>query len=119
MQSWADVIAPVAIISCFVMALKLYLDYRIKRQLIEKDKVDENVKFLQFSSYDFRVLSNIKWGMVLIGIGVAAMLSWWFPRYISDEGTIGLMFLFAGVGFLVYAAMASKHKQNGNGNRQP
>ena len=112
MTDWSEVITPIAIFGVFGFMLKIYLEYRIKNKLIEKDKVDENVKFLYQSGPEYRILTNIKWGLVLVGIGVAALLSWWFPRAISEEGTIGLMFLLAGIGFLISSAMAKKVQDN-------
>jgi len=112
---WAEVLTPVAIFGAFGFMLKIFFDYRIKKQLIEKDKVDENVKFLNQSGPETKMLTNLKWGMVLVGIGLAMLISWWFPRQIGDEGTIGLMFLFAGVGFLISAGLASKIGKDKNG----
>ncbi|HOP07684.1 MAG TPA: hypothetical protein PLF13_10375 [candidate division Zixibacteria bacterium] len=106
-----EALIPLIIFGSGVYTVKLVLDYKVKKQLIERDKVNENVKFLYHETPDARILSNVKWGMILIGIGVAALLSWWFPRYISEEGTVGLMFLFAGIGFLIYAFMAGQNKR--------
>jgi hypothetical protein len=68
--------------------------------------VDEKIKFL-FGQHEMeRPLNNLKWGMVLLGIGVAWLMRDYGPLRLSDEGTFGLMFIFAGVGFLVYYFIA-------------
>jgi len=115
MNNLEEIFIPLIIFGAFGWMLKTYLDYRTRRLLIERDKVDENVKFLQQKLPQERWLSNLKWGLILAGIGVAAMLSWWFPRFISEEGTIGLMFLFAGIGFLITSAMSPRNGKNGQG----
>ena len=102
MNGIADAVAPIAVFGCFVWIIKIICDYKTRNKLIDKGLVDENVKFLYRGEGQSRALSNLKWGIVLIGIGVAAMISYWFPRNFSEEGTIGLMFLFAGFGFLTY-----------------
>jgi hypothetical protein len=61
----------------------------------------------------FDPLSNVKWGMVLIGIGLALLLGQLFPYDITEAMTIGFMFLFAGLAFLIYYFI-QKVKSNGD-----
>ena len=90
-----------------VAMVKLLTDWRTRRHLIEKGVVDERVKQL-FGISELSVLSNLKWGMVLIGVGLASFLSRWLPYYMDDEGTIGLILIFAGLAFLIYFPIAQK-----------
>ncbi len=108
----SEVLTPLGIFGILAWALKSYLDYRTRRQLIEKGLVDEKVRFLYDQSGVSKALSNLKWGIVLVGIGLAALVSFWFPDYFREEGTIGLMFLFAGFGFLIYYFMAPKNHES-------
>ena len=41
MTDWSEVITPIAIFGVFGFMLKIYLEYRIKNKLIEKDKLME------------------------------------------------------------------------------
>ena len=111
MNNLADAIAPVAVFGGFVWIIKIICDYKTRNKLIDKGLVDEKVKFLYRDGTASRALSNLKWGIVLIGIGLAAMMGYWFPRTFSEEGVIGLIFLFAGLGFLTYYFVASQ-KEN-------
>lgn len=106
MNELAEVIGPVAVLSVFALMTKLFLDYRTRKALIEKGLVDEKVRFLYQATERHRALSNLKWGVALIGIGLACVLSYWFPEAFSDEGVLGLMFIFAGAGFLTYYYLA-------------
>jgi len=36
------------------------------------------------------------------------MISWWLPDYFSEEGAVGLVFIFGGLGFLIYYPLAQK-----------
>jgi len=110
MNNLGDAIAPVAVFGGFVWIIKIICDYKTRNKLIDKGLVDEKVKFLYQDGAQSRALSNLKWGIVLIGIGIAAIISYWFPRSFSEEGTIGLMFLFAGIGFLTYYFVAAAKK---------
>ena len=84
--------------------IKVISDNRIRRRIIESGQVDEKVKYLYFKNGKkmFDPLSNVKWGMVLVGIGLALLLGQLFPYDITETMTIGFMFLFAGIAFLIY-----------------
>ncbi len=112
MLNITEAIIPISIFGAMVWIIRIICDYKTRNRLIDKGLVDEKVKFLYQGGDQSRALSNLKWGIVLIGIGAAAMISYWFPRSFSEEGTIGLMFLFAGFGFLTYyfVAIAQGHK---------
>lgn len=108
----AGLLIPIASFFAVVAIIKFISDNRIRRMLIEKGMVDEKLKYL-YREPD-RSLSSIKWGMVLIGIGLALLIGQVFRYDLSDEATIGLMFLFAGLGFIIYYFMAkSKLSENG------
>jgi len=84
--------------------IKVISDNRIRRRLIESGQVDEKVKYLYFRSerWTAEPLSSVKWGMVLVAIGLALLLGQVFPYDITEMMTIGFMFLFAGIAFLIY-----------------
>ena len=85
-----------------VMIIKIITDNVIRKRLIDKGMVDDKVKFLYNGSPKAKALTNLKWGIVLVGIGLAALIGHLFPDHVDEGATIGLMFIFAGVGFLVY-----------------
>jgi len=77
MEHFFEVLMPIAVIGSFAVIIKIMLDARTRNKLIDKGLVDEKVKYL-FSRYhgpEQRKLSNLKWGMVLVGIGLAALLA--------------------------------------------
>ena len=80
--------------------VKTVLEYRMRRQIIEKGLVDEKAKHLFAGAITTE--TSIKWGMVLIGIGLAILLGEMFPYSVSDEITVSLIFLFSGVGLIVF-----------------
>ena len=103
-----DVIAPIAVFGGFYFIIKLCLDYSMRRKLINKGMVDERVKYLFEDYAKVGAMANIKWGMVLLGIGLALIFGQFAPYTLGDEGMFGLMFIFAGLGFLIYYFYASK-----------
>lgn len=107
------------VFAAIVSTVKIIADSRLRNRLIDKGLVDEKVKFLYRKDDKTLVLSNLKWGMVLVGVGVAAMVGQFFPYYFSEEGLLGLMLTFAGFGFLIYYFIASGQLSNGNGKTPP
>jgi hypothetical protein len=98
------------IFSAAAFVIKVISDNRIRRRIIESGQVDEKVKYLYFRSdrRPFDPLSSVKWGLVLIGIGLALLLGQLFPYEITEGMTFGLMFLFAGIAFLIYYFLQKK-----------
>jgi hypothetical protein len=88
--------------------VKIGLDHRTRQKLIDKGMVDENVKYLYRENGETRALGTLKWALVLIGIGLAVIIGQIVPSRMSEEITIAGMFLLAGVGLLVYYAIAAK-----------
>lgn len=92
------------IFSSAAFVVKVISDNRIRRRLIESGKLDEQAKYL-YMRHERRVfdpLSSVKWGMVLIGIGIALTIGQLFPYDVTEGMVFGLMFLFAGLAFLIY-----------------
>ena len=98
------------IFGSFVLLIKIISDNRIRREVIASGKVDENVKylFLKNNAICGSILNSIKWGLVLVAIGLAFILGLFFPYRISDEITFGLMFIFSGIALLIYYFFAQK-----------
>ena len=103
-----DVFEMAIVFTAIVTTVKVIADWRLRTKLIDKGLVDEKVKFLYADGLG-NAMSNLKWGLVLVGIGLAALIGQMFDYYIEPESVIGLIFIFAGLGFLVYYAVASKH----------
>ena len=66
-----DAIQMAVVFGTMILITKLLVDYFTRKRLIDKGLVDEKVKFLYNGSSHSRALNNLKWGMVLIGIGTA------------------------------------------------
>jgi len=63
------------------------------------------------------LISNLKWGFILVGLGLALLLKEYVISDLSEAGTFGLMFLCAGFAFIVYYTIARQtrdKKENKN-----
>jgi hypothetical protein len=103
---------------CFfsvIAFVKIISDNKIRSKLIDKEMLDENVKYLYASGTNGNVPSSLKWGMVLIGLGLAFLIGLLVPSDYTGEITVGSMFVLAGLGLIVYyfiaRSMAKKSKE--------
>ena len=115
MNNMEDVLIPIVVFITIYGIAKLISDNRIRSKLIDKGEINENLQYLYATQTGkAKVYSNLKWGFVLLGIGVAMLLKQIAPFYITDESVFGLMFVFAGAGFLVYYFISKDQFTNGD-----
>jgi hypothetical protein len=102
-----DVIVPIivvpAIFFSIVAIFKVVSDNAVRKALVEKGLVDENIRYL------FKVTdqtSSLKWGIVLIALGAAIFVAQ--QLNLSEESLFGMMFLFAGIGLIIYYFSGTK-----------
>ena len=105
----SDVLIAAVVFTGLVAMIKVITDAITRNRLISKGIVDEKVKHLFATSTQLQRLSSLKWGLVLIGIGLALLIGQLAEDYISDQSTFGLMFIFAGIAFFIYYGVARKH----------
>ena len=101
-------IVPLTLFIVFAVIVKIISDNRIRRLAIEKGIVNEDMKFLYYDRFEGKVPSSLKWGFVLIGIGLAVFVGQLVPYDMTEEITIGGMFFLAGVGLVVYYFVANR-----------
>ena len=117
MEDLVPMVVVSVIFGTLVLIIKIISDNRIRTKLIESGQVDEKAKFLYLRG-DRRPadpLSSVKWGMVLVGVGLALIIGQFVNQfmYFGDvEGiTFGLMCLFAGIAFLIYYNLKKKENK--------
>ena len=106
-----EVLIPITILGFTALMIKIIADTIIRSKLIKKGMVDENLKYLYTKRIVFQPISNLKWGFILIAIGVPFLLREMLPDFFSEEGMIGSMFILAGVAFILYYNIAKKAPQ--------
>ena len=106
------------VFSAFVMVVKLFTEYLTRKRLIDAGLVDEKVKFL-FRGYGrSNSLSNIKWGMILVAIGIPFLWHEMAPYHVSGESVIGMALILAGIAFVVYYFISKNQLDNVEDNNQ-
>ncbi len=88
--------------------IKILTDSKTRRKLIEKGLVDENIKYLfQTKSRNYNGAS-LKWGMILIAVGLAIFVGQMSPLEMVPEVTIGCMLIFGGIALVLYYLVVGK-----------
>jgi uncharacterized membrane protein len=103
-----DALITAIVFLSIVSVIKILADARTRNKIIEQGIPDENLKRYLEATTEKHALSSLKWGMVLLGIGLAALISQAFPHYIEEEVGFGLILVFAGLAFLIYYPLAEK-----------
>lgn len=103
-----DDLVPLAFFIAVAYIIKSLSDNKIRRLAIEKGLLNEKMKYLFLDRFEGKVPASLKWGFVLVGIGLAVFLGQMVPRDVSEEVTIGAMFFFAGLGLIVYYFIAKR-----------
>ncbi len=91
-----------------VSIVKIISDNMMRRKILEKGMLDENIKYLYAQTSQQQVPASLKWGMVLIAVGAAIFIGQFFPHTFSEEATIGVMFLMAGLALILYYFIARR-----------
>jgi hypothetical protein len=111
-----DFLIPIVLFGSIAAILfKIYDDrHRERMMIIEKGLVSEDVKHLYANKFTWRVnpLSSLKWGMLIafVGAGIllGSMLSASLPWMNHESLMFGFVFLFGGIGLILFYAMAAK-----------
>lgn len=104
-----EAIVPVFVLGFFwwavVSIVRLAMENSFRKRLIDKGSTVEEIQAMTRNSKPVEPYPNLKWGLVLVGLGAAALLGDLIGR---ETITVGLMLLFAGIGFLIYFAATKK-----------
>lgn len=94
--------------------IKVLSDNKTKRLLIQKGELNESIRFL-YDRPKSQVSSSLKWGMVLVGIGIAIFLGR-LISYHEEEVYFALMFVFAGLALLLFYFISGRKQVQAEGN---
>jgi hypothetical protein len=102
----------VPIISFIVLGymVKVVSDNKVRRMVVEKGEISENIKYVFNDSTHFNAPASLKWGLVLLAIGLGLFVGHLLDNLGlgSEELTFALMFIAGGFAMIVYYFIASK-----------
>jgi len=112
-----DFLVPIAIVGITflsivaIVASAVLTRHRERTMMIQKGLSPEEIKAIYAGdSSPANPLRPLKWGLVLIAIGLAIILGLWLEAAYNVEGGIypALIALFGGLGLVVYHVIARK-----------
>ncbi len=105
-------LVPMVLFVCIVWAIKIVVDARARKQMMENHVSEELVRSMLAADEQARRLSALKWGLVLSLVGLAFGLIDMLRLHLDDDhpGALGLLIGAAGVGMLAYHGLANRKK---------
>jgi len=111
MQYVFEYALPVALFMVTAYVIKIFLEAKTRHKLIDKGMVDEKIKLL-FPKPPETHSASLKWGMVLLGVGIAFLVGQFLPEDISEGVTVSTAIIMAGLGLLIFYAVRGKVTTN-------
>ena len=101
---------PISLFVCIVLAIKVVVDARWRKRLVETNPSEELMKSVMLADEASRRLSALKWGLVLTLLGLAFGIIDGANLSSDSPGAWGILFAAAGVGLLAYHGIANKFR---------
>jgi hypothetical protein len=105
-----DVLVPLVVFASGVYIVKIISDNRLRRFLAQQGQINDNLKYLYVDRLEARVPSSLKWGMVLIALGLAILIGKIINSFAGTDEMlmVSLMFIFGGGALIAYYVFASR-----------
>ena len=84
---------------------------KLRHRIVDKGLTGVNVQNLFQGGNGGTRHGSLKWGILMLGVGLVLLVSQIISVEISDEATFGVMFVTAGVCLLVYYFVAPKNAE--------
>jgi len=101
---------PISLFICIVLAIKVVVDARWRRRLVETNPSEELMKSVMAADETSRRLSALKWGLVMTLIGIAFGIIDAANLSSDSPGAWGILFAATGIGLLAYHGIANKFR---------
>ena len=105
-----EILIPISLFYIVYLIIKTVSDNRLRQKLIDKGLVDEKVKYLFVKNTEMQPMPSLKWGIVLISIGIALFVNSMFPLLMEGPASFGFVSVLAGLAFIVYYFIAKSQK---------
>ena len=99
---------PIVMFIVIAIIVKIVSDNRTRRQLIENSMLNENVKYLFSDPFERHIPSSLKWGMVMIAVGIALLTAQFLPHQYENEITLAMVLIMAGIALLIFYGIGTR-----------
>jgi ABC-type branched-subunit amino acid transport system permease subunit len=104
-----EALIPIAFFAAVAFIIKIILDYKLRKQLIEKGVTKETIKNL-YPDKTENVLTSLKWGLVLVGVGIGGFVGQLgvIPAESTGGIILSMMLILGGASLVIYYIIAPK-----------
>ena len=96
-------LVPVAFFLLIGWIVKTISDNKVRKQALSNGNLKESMKYLWEKSYANRPLQNIKWAIILVGLGLVILVAHIFA--LAEAVAIGMAAIVIAVALFVYYKM--------------
>jgi peptidoglycan/LPS O-acetylase OafA/YrhL len=103
--------SPVLLLAILAWALvttvRTFTEHRTRRRLMEARLDDREIRAFLARPERADLFASLKWGLLLVGVGMGLVTAQFLPYGGEDPITYGLMFLYGGLALLLYHVIAA------------
>ncbi|CAM0997562.1 DUF6249 domain-containing protein [Rhodanobacter sp. Root179] len=103
-----EILIPIVLFICIAYTIKVVVDARVRGRMIGAGGSEELVKSILLDEEQRRRHSSLRWGIVLIFVGLAFGLIQWFGWQEVTPGMVAVLAGATGLGNLVSFAVSRK-----------
>jgi hypothetical protein len=103
-----EFLIPIVMFICIAASIKFIVDSRLRRRLAETHSSEDLVRAMLVTDEQTRRLSALKWGIVLVGVGVAFAAIDALNLNPDRPLTWGLLLIAGGAGMLGFHKISTK-----------
>jgi hypothetical protein len=96
------ILIPIVLAICIVVIFRMIVDARLRRRLAETHSSESLVLSLLKADEVNRRKSSLKWGVVLMSVGLGCVVIDLLELGVEDPSAFGLLFLAIGIGMVVH-----------------
>ncbi len=103
-----EFLIPIVLFVCIAAAVKFVMDGRVRQRLAQSGTSEDLVRMMLAADEVNRKVSSLKWGLVLVLIGIAFGIIDIANLDGNDPATFGIVIGAAGLGMLGFHALANR-----------
>ncbi|MFC4765777.1 hypothetical protein [Dyella koreensis] len=103
-----QILIPIALFVCVTYVIKLLVEARLRHQFFKNNGSEELVRSILQAEQIQRRQSSLRWGLVLVALGIGFGLIQWFGWQEINPGVVAVLASVAGLGNLAFFAIARR-----------
>lgn len=103
-----EILIPISLFVCIAYAIKVCVDARVRRQMVNAGGSEELVNSLLRDEELRRRHSSLRWGIVLVALALGFGLIQWFGWQDVTPGLVAVLAGATGLGNLAFFAISRK-----------